>query len=67
MSHLNDNESKQTDKEPSLTEYTDIPLKRPYRGLTIDEPIPERCERYWRTYASFRQALIVATAIWGFG
>ncbi|CAG8706206.1 17686_t:CDS:1 [Dentiscutata erythropus] len=37
-----------------------------YEGLTKDEPFTERCERYWRTYASFRRPLIIVTAVWGF-
>ncbi|CAG8595899.1 17414_t:CDS:1 [Dentiscutata erythropus] len=37
------------------------------KGLTEDEPIPERYERYWRSYAGFRQTFIVLTAVWGFG
>ncbi|CAG8564608.1 9423_t:CDS:1 [Dentiscutata heterogama] len=37
-----------------------------FKGLTEDEPIPERWERYWRTYAEFRQTFIVLTAVWGF-
>ncbi|KAF0460995.1 membrane protein [Gigaspora margarita] len=37
------------------------------KGLTEDEPIPERWERYWRSYAFFRRLFIVMTAVWGFG
>ncbi|CAG8639160.1 16080_t:CDS:1 [Racocetra fulgida] len=37
------------------------------KGLTEDEPIPERYERYWRSYALFRRTFIVLTAVWGFG
>ncbi|KAF0458452.1 membrane protein [Gigaspora margarita] len=37
------------------------------RGLTEDEPIPERWERYWKSYHLFRQMFYVLTAIWGFG
>ncbi|CAG8620390.1 1145_t:CDS:2 [Dentiscutata heterogama] len=37
------------------------------KGLTEDEPIPERWERYWRSYPRFRQTFIVLTAVWGFG
>ncbi|CAG8784902.1 3146_t:CDS:1 [Cetraspora pellucida] len=37
------------------------------KGLTEDEPIPERFERYWRSYALFRRVFIVMTAVWGFG
>ncbi|CAG8685281.1 7057_t:CDS:1 [Dentiscutata erythropus] len=36
------------------------------KGLTEDEPIPERWERYWITYADFRQTFIVLTAVLGF-
>ncbi|CAG8742708.1 hypothetical protein C2G38_2094611 [Gigaspora rosea] len=36
------------------------------KGLTEDEPIPERWERHWRTYAEFRQTFIVLSAVWGF-
>ncbi|CAG8537910.1 14634_t:CDS:1, partial [Dentiscutata heterogama] len=36
-------------------------------GLTEDEPIPDRYERYWRSYAGFRQTFIILTAVWGFG
>ncbi|CAG8667790.1 12887_t:CDS:1 [Dentiscutata heterogama] len=32
-----------------------------------DEPIPERWERYWKSYPLFRQTFIVLTAIWGTG
>ncbi|CAG8625822.1 13904_t:CDS:1 [Dentiscutata heterogama] len=37
------------------------------KGLTEDEPIPERWERYWRAYAEFRRTFFVLTAVWGFG
>ncbi|CAG8645635.1 11422_t:CDS:1 [Dentiscutata erythropus] len=37
------------------------------KGLTEDEPIPDRWERYWRSYALFRRTFIVLTAVWGFG
>ncbi|KAF0550823.1 membrane protein [Gigaspora margarita] len=37
-----------------------------YKGLTKYETFSERCERYWRNYALFRQALIIGTAVWGF-
>ncbi|KAF0550822.1 membrane protein [Gigaspora margarita] len=37
------------------------------KGLTEDEPIPERWERYWKSYPRFRQTFIVLTAVWGFG
>ncbi|CAG8795646.1 37812_t:CDS:1 [Gigaspora margarita] len=37
-----------------------------YQGLTKDEPFPDRCERYWKAYASFRRPLIIVTAVWGF-
>ncbi|CAG8708935.1 16920_t:CDS:1 [Dentiscutata erythropus] len=36
-------------------------------GLTEDEPIPERWERYWGTYAELRRTFFVLTAVWGFG
>ncbi|CAG8514043.1 886_t:CDS:1 [Scutellospora calospora] len=36
-------------------------------GLTEDEPIPDRWERYWRLYPSFRRTFYVLTAVWGFG
>ncbi|CAG8812910.1 11962_t:CDS:1, partial [Gigaspora margarita] len=36
------------------------------KGLTEDEPISERWERHWRTYAEFRRTFIVLTAVWGF-
>ncbi|CAG8494701.1 hypothetical protein C2G38_2069892 [Gigaspora rosea] len=37
------------------------------KGLTEDEPIPERYERYWRSYSGFRKTFIVLTAVWGVG
>ncbi|CAG8796205.1 21090_t:CDS:1 [Dentiscutata erythropus] len=37
------------------------------KGLMEDEPIPDRWERYWRTYAVFRWTFIILTAIWRFG
>lgn len=37
------------------------------KGLTEDEPIPERWERYWISYSSFRLSYYVLTAVWGFG
>ncbi|KAF0538181.1 membrane protein [Gigaspora margarita] len=37
------------------------------KGLTENEPIPERWERYWKSYPRFRQRFIVLTAVWGFG
>ncbi|CAG8526892.1 5950_t:CDS:1 [Dentiscutata erythropus] len=37
-----------------------------FKGVTEDEPIPERWERHWSTYADFRQTFIVLTAVWGF-
>ncbi|CAG8708923.1 16919_t:CDS:1 [Dentiscutata erythropus] len=36
------------------------------KGLTEDEPIPERWERHWKTYAVFRRTFFVLTAVWGF-
>ncbi|CAG8850922.1 35650_t:CDS:1 [Gigaspora margarita] len=36
------------------------------KGLTEDEPIPERWERYWRTFVEFRRTIIGLTAVWGF-
>ncbi|KAF0501608.1 membrane protein [Gigaspora margarita] len=33
------------------------------KGLTEDEPIPERWERYWRSYVVFRRTFIVLTAV----
>ncbi|CAG8697336.1 24372_t:CDS:1 [Cetraspora pellucida] len=37
------------------------------KGLTEDEPIPERWERHWRSYPKFRLTFIVLTAVWGLG
>jgi len=36
-------------------------------GLTEDEPIAERWDRYWNSYSMFRRGFIVLTAVWGFG
>jgi hypothetical protein len=36
-------------------------------GLTEDEPINERWDRYWASYQYFRRGIIIMTAIWGFG
>ncbi|RIA92045.1 hypothetical protein C1645_766175 [Glomus cerebriforme] len=36
-------------------------------GLTEDEPISERWDRYWVSYPSFRHGFIVMTAVWGVG
>ncbi|CAG8537115.1 15762_t:CDS:1 [Funneliformis mosseae] len=36
-------------------------------GLTEDEPIPERWDRYWNSYSLFRRGFIVLTAVWGLG
>ncbi|KAF0519716.1 membrane protein [Gigaspora margarita] len=36
------------------------------KGLTEDEPIPERWERYWRTFVEFRRTIVGLTAVWGF-
>ncbi|RIA89516.1 hypothetical protein C1645_681601, partial [Glomus cerebriforme] len=36
-------------------------------GLTEDEPISERWDRYWNSYPSFRRTFIVLTAVWGCG
>ncbi|CAG8730121.1 1732_t:CDS:1, partial [Racocetra persica] len=37
------------------------------KGLTEDEPISERYERYWRSEPLFRRTFIVMNAVWGFG
>src|SRR5205823_14013719 len=34
-------------------------------GITNDEPIAERWERYWVSYPLFRRGFIIVTAIWG--
>jgi hypothetical protein len=36
-------------------------------GLTEDEPIADRWDRYWDSYPLFRRAFIVMTAVWGVG
>jgi hypothetical protein len=36
-------------------------------GLTEDEPIAERFDRYWNSYPMFRHGFMVLTAVWGFG
>ena len=36
-------------------------------GLTEDEPIAERWDRYWDSYSSFRHGFVVMTAVWGIG
>ncbi|CAB4478870.1 unnamed protein product [Rhizophagus irregularis] len=37
------------------------------RGLTEDEPIDVRWDRYWASYQYFRCGFTIMTAIWGFG
>ncbi|CAB4440275.1 unnamed protein product [Rhizophagus irregularis] len=36
-------------------------------GLTEDEPIDARWDRYWASYQYFRRGIIIMTALWGFG
>lgn len=36
-------------------------------GLTEDEPVDERWDRYWNSYPLFRHGFIVMTAVWGIG
>nr|CAG8521497.1 1378_t:CDS:1 [Entrophospora candida]CAG8603860.1 10897_t:CDS:1 [Entrophospora candida] len=36
-------------------------------GLTEDEPMDDRWERFWNSYSMFRRGLIVITAGWGVG
>ncbi|CAG8719773.1 38153_t:CDS:1 [Gigaspora margarita] len=37
------------------------------KGLTEDESIPDRYERYWKSYSGFRHTFIILTAVWGVG
>ncbi|RIA86666.1 hypothetical protein C1645_676081, partial [Glomus cerebriforme] len=36
-------------------------------GLTDDEPVSERWDRYWVSYPTFRHGFIVMTVFWGVG